>query len=681
MRHNACSLDDLYTVLCQDIAARSPRIGAGLPDSPHGEFEAAPLDASASEYAALALAKSIGKKCVDTVSDLAPARCLSSYLDAVESCRNWVLSPAPRPPKMVISGRLYDNPEYQGWIAVHNRELLELVKLCLQDTLTRPTPESLFQKCPDFDGDNPWSWENAFLLGDIGPGAAIDASGFSWYEKFYQSPLSFTSFNLYEAYRYTLPLGSLRYAAEIQRCATFGISEVLGGKYGDVPKTVNTNRSIDIQPSLNMFAQKGIACLLVEFMRQKYGVDLSVQPFVNRELAKRASISGHLATIDLKEASNRIPWKLVQWLLDGHPVLGLLTGARTERTLMPWLTWNTNYHVSGMGNGFTFPLMTLIFLAVVEAVYLHRAMKFDRLNLKVERPYLERLYRTYTDSEERFVNPSVVGDVVEAPLIELIAKSDLPDWGVFGDDIICPVSIYDDVVRTLGLINAQVNLDKSFHTGSFRESCGGDFYVGQNVRGIYAKSLKTSQDRVSLLNRLVAWSAEHILLPKTCQLLWSSCRDDVTLVPLHEADTAGLKVPSSYAPDLRHSKDIERFGRDTQARIKTYLACVPVPLERKFRGAELSIYGVGVLLSIIRGETSSEFANRSVSDESVKRAVRKPEGMEIPRVFKFLKRTQKDVRYELRWCFTSCWDNTVNGFNRTHSAKIEAVLDTLEMLI
>lgn len=667
------SILDLYTVLCSDISAISARVGRGLPSSPIGEFESATFDYSAQEIAALAIAKSFGKKCMDIVSDNAADVCLLNFVEADGSCGDWRLLPSNCPPRLVIDGRLRDNPSYGGAISTSNRELLELVRMCLNDTFTRPTPMFLLQAFPDFSGEDPWSWENIFLCGDIGPGAALGASGFSWYEKFYQSPLTYTNPVLLEAYGSILPVGSLRWHAEQQRAASYGYLAVQGGKYSSVPKSFKTERSIEIQPSLNMWAQKGLACIISAFLEQKYGFNLALQPFINQELARRGSISGELATIDLKDASNRIPKDLIDWLLSGHPLLNRLTACRTEKVLMPWNEWKDLHLFSSMGNGYTFVLQTAVFLAIVEAVFILRNRKMMSVRNPVpETSVLDRAELWDTSNTCRLlalISEVGVGSLLENRPLQMwgasLSEMPLPQWGVFGDDIICPVDLYSDVVRALELCNAQVNPDKSFSTGLFRESCGADWYDGRPVRGVYAKTLETPQDRIVLLNRLVEWSAvTGLALPRTCKRLWKSLENHLVKVPLRENHDAGVRVTQKFASAPLPTKETLGAAKDLQCRVVPYIAYVPAVRKRTFQGAEHQIYGVGLLLGMIRGEICSEF-----SADSPARGRRTKRGSNS--LFLGLRQADKP-RYEQRWCYTTCWDSTLHPY--ISAANMDAAL-------
>jgi hypothetical protein len=250
---------------------------------------------------------------------------------------------------------------------------------------------------------------------------------------------------------------------------------------------------------LNMFAQLGLGHIIESRLRS-WGINLSMQQDVNRELARVGSESGRFATIDLSSASDSISLRLVDELFpqDFSCWLKFLrtTGCRTPDGARHEL-----YMVSTMGNGFTFPLQTLIFSAVVLAAM------------------------SYHGVEIRHSRPSVPGN-----------------WAVNGDDIICETSVSRTVIRLLELYGFAVNKDKTFVEGPFRESCGADFFQGINVRAVYLRKLTTQQDIFSAINQLNLFSARTgIMLPGLVRMLFSACRKDY--VPLSENDDAGIKVP------------------------------------------------------------------------------------------------------------------------------------------
>jgi hypothetical protein len=122
---------------------------------------------------------------------------------------------------------------------------------------------------------------------------------------------------------------------------------------------------------------------------------------------------------------------------------------------------------SSMGNAYTFSLQTLIFSAVVRAVLRVRGWEGSR-------------------------------------------------WRVYGDDIIVPYRIYEDVVASLQLLGFKVNEAKSYSGDAFRESCGADYLNGTNVRPFYIKEpIEGVADLFKVLN-LVQEFAARSPIPVRC---------------------------------------------------------------------------------------------------------------------------------------------------------------------
>jgi len=172
--------------------------------------------------------------------------------------------------------------------------------------------------------------------------------------------------------------------------------------------------------------------------------------------------------------------------------------------------------ISTMGNGYTFPLQTMLFAGVIRAAC-------RTANVPFERPF----------------------------------GSKLGNFGVYGDDIICRSEILPLVLRLLKLLGFEVNSEKSFIEGPFRESCGGDFYKGHNVRGVFVKRLKYMQDAYVVINALNRWTAQTgIALFQTVQYLMGLL-DDVNRVPLHENDDAGIKCYRRHMDFLVKDKHVQ----------------------------------------------------------------------------------------------------------------------------
>lgn len=227
-------------------------------------------------------------------------------------------------------------------------------------------------------------------------------------------------------------------------------------KYDTVPKSTFEERTIEIGPSIATFIQQGYDGFLRQLLKREWGLDLRHQT-PNKQLAFEGSIMGEKpnspCTIDLSSASDRIAYGVVYALLPPSWVR-TLSRYRAKTILLPDGTSHTLEKFSSMGNALTFSLQTLIFAAVVRSVLRERRCEGSR-------------------------------------------------WRVYGDDIIVPFHVYNDVIMRLECLGFQVNQAKSFSRGFFRESCGGDYLHGTFVRPFYLKKpLRTVRDVCNLANNL-----------------------------------------------------------------------------------------------------------------------------------------------------------------------------------
>lgn len=208
-----------------------------------------------------------------------------------------------------------------------------------------------------------------------------------------------------------------------------------------VAKNAKTHRPICVEPLLNGFVQLGIGGYLKERLRVLAKQDLSDQSR-NQELARVASVTGRLATIDLSSASDTLAFSVVFDLLPEEWV-DLLASFRTGHMEYGGREYELE-KFSSMGNGYTFELETLIFWSLALAC-------------------------TELSGEDR--------DLVS----------------VYGDDIIVPVKAVDLLMATLTWCGFNLNREKSYWTGPFRESCGADWLAGETVRPIYKKDRLSPQ--------------------------------------------------------------------------------------------------------------------------------------------------------------------------------------------
>lgn len=375
--------------------------------------------------------------------------------------------------------------------------------------------------------------------GRVGPGASVGALGNDFYTKLFASPGGCTSKGLRTLYEHYTCLDPNWARAESTRYTNFGpISIVEGNRLSYVDKNATISRVICTEPNINMFFQLGLGAIMEKRLIRYFGLDIRNQQDKNRELARYASLTGKLSTIDLSAASDSVslrmleevmPIEVIRWLkLFRSPTVTLPDG-RVEQLHM----------VSSMGNGFTFPLETIIFACVVSAVYRVEGIPRRGTTCRLDVSPREIAHKIGLRRRYGLPFPHDPSQVVWRH----------GNFGVFGDDIICESRVVRKIIRLLELLGFKVNAEKSFVEGPFRESCGADYFHGLPVRGVYIKSLRTQASRYVAINRLNEWSAlTGIPLPRTVSYLLSGTRK--IYVPLGENDDAGIKVPSTMLENL-----------------------------------------------------------------------------------------------------------------------------------
>jgi len=240
--------------------------------------------------------------------------------------------------------------------------------------------------------------------------------------------------------------------AEFGRIVRAKVQRVDYNNVSFVPKTAKTHRSIAIEPLLNGYIQKGTDVYLRECLRAS-GFDLSDQTR-NQRLARMGSLGGFnpFVTIDLSAASDSLAYEVVRELLPPD-WFEFLCFIRSPQYMLPGSSVPNQYEkFCSMGNGFCFPLQTLIFASV-----------------------------GYTASR--------------------LCKAPRDEIAVYGDDIIVRQSEALLVVELLRELGFRTNVDKTFLFGPFRESCGADWYEGQDVRPVhFAKPLVDVRQLFALHN-------------------------------------------------------------------------------------------------------------------------------------------------------------------------------------
>ncbi|DAD50787.1 TPA_asm: RNA-directed RNA polymerase [ssRNA phage SRR5466338_3] len=223
-----------------------------------------------------------------------------------------------------------------------------------------------------------------------------------------------------------------------------------GNTVAFVPKNAKTDRAIAIEPSLNILLQLGLGQMIRRRLK-RIGLDLDDQS-ANQKLAFLGSKFGRIATIDLSMASDTIAGAVVADLLPirWYHFLDLVRskwGTLDDEQLMDGPQKFVWQKFSSMGNGFTFELESLLFYSLAWAT------------------------TTYLGLSTEYVR-------------------------AYGDDIVVPVEAVELLTVMLGVLGFKTNPNKTFSEGPFRESCGKDYYDGNDVRPFFLKEVPSDAQTI-----------------------------------------------------------------------------------------------------------------------------------------------------------------------------------------
>lgn len=233
-----------------------------------------------------------------------------------------------------------------------------------------------------------------------------------------------------------------------------------------VPKDSRGPRLICEEPQEMMWFQQGLGRAMMDWIENqpvtKGHVNFSDQT-INGSIALASSIDGRQATLDAKEASDRV-WRIVVELLY-HDVPWLrdaLLALSSTHVMLPGNEIIETQKYAPMGSALCFPVMSTVFYALIYGTLQAR----DPLRKK--------------------------WDI-------------LKDIFVYGDDIICNTDDVPDILATLPHFGLMFNNEKCCFSGKFRESCGVDAYAGVNVTPVKLKTLTVSKSGRSLKK----WTDTH----------------------------------------------------------------------------------------------------------------------------------------------------------------------------
>lgn len=194
-------------------------------------------------------------------------------------------------------------------------------------------------------------------------------------------------------------------------------------------KTTRVKRPIAVEPLGNGFVQTGIGNVQRRKLK-RIGLDLTDQE-PNRYMAWLGSFDDEFGfcTVDQSSASDSVCTEPVRDLFSPDWFY-LMDNTRSKEFTYGGMKHTYNKFCS-MGNGFCFPLQTLIFAAACHAVGAGRPGH---------------------------------------------------DFRVYGDDIIIRKQYFKPLEQLLRYLGFSTNTDKTFFEGPFRESCGADWFRGEDVR-------------------------------------------------------------------------------------------------------------------------------------------------------------------------------------------------------
>ena len=306
-----------------------------------------------------------------------------------------------------------------------------------------------------------------------------------------------------------------------------------------VNKNAKTKRGCAKEPSINAYYQRGRGVILSKRLSQRglnisrvvdlddstatlmdrFGIDISgysrYASATHVQVARAASAADDAATIDERMASDTVAKALVEWTF---PTAWFrdLSSLRSPFTEIEGKMVRLE-KFSSMGNGFTFELETILFASICLAVC----------------PWL---------------TPG-------------------KDLHVFGDDIIVPKESSKVVCLALRACGFLINEKKSFVSGPFRESCGGDFWTGVGVRPYYLKKEPNEpQDYIALANgisRVVNQDPCYVQLRADLRNAWFRTLD---AIPFAIRQCRG---PSSLGDLVIH--DDEKYWQRRLRQQKSYI--------------------------------------------------------------------------------------------------------------
>jgi len=276
-----------------------------------------------------------------------------------------------------------------------------------------------------------------------------------------------------------------------------------------VPKDSRGPRLISCEPVDFQWIQQGLRSAIYELVEThaltRHNVFFTNQT-PNQCGALLGSLTGRYATLDLKEASDRVSVSLVHLLFPSH-LHRFLDAARSASTVLPNGTQLVLRKFAPMGSALCFPIMALTIWALLTA-------------------------------------SAPDGDTRESIL-------------VYGDDVIVPTAFAESAMNILEVFGLRINRTKSCTQGSFRESCGVDAFKGVNVTPVRFRTVWDDTPRPDVYTSWIAY-ANH-LFDKRCYSTYNYIVSKLEAIygPIPGEDISQKRYPSLRCSSAR-SADFKR---------------------------------------------------------------------------------------------------------------------------
>lgn len=225
-----------------------------------------------------------------------------------------------------------------------------------------------------------------------------------------------------------------------------------------VPKDSRGPRLISAEPVDFQWIQQGLQRSIYRLVEDhnltRFNVFFTDQG-PNRIGALLGSSTGRYATLDLKEASDRVHLDLVRLLFPEH-LHRFLEAARSTSTVLPDKSVLELQKFAPMGSALCFPIMALTIWSLLTAG------------------------APNADARESIL--------------------------VYGDDVIVPTAYAGSAITILEEFGLKINRSKSCTQGSFRESCGMDAFKGIDVTPVRLRTVWDESPRPDVYSSYIAYA-------------------------------------------------------------------------------------------------------------------------------------------------------------------------------